>query len=326
MSMHRRTFLGTLAAAGLSGALGCGRQTELRELRLDWAYYSPLSIVLRHHGWLETELRAQGIEVRWLLSQGSNRSLELLSTGAIDFGSTAGAAAVLSRANGNRVKGIYVSSKPEWTALVVGRDSPITQVAALRGKKIAAYKGTDPFIFLLRVLRDASLTRDDVEIVHLQHPDGRSALERGEVDAWAGLDPHMAASELESGSKLLLRNPAYNSYSFLDVREDFLRQHPAHALRVVAAYERARAWALARPGELRDLYAREAKVSAQVAERVLQRHDFRNPVPGDEHRQALAVALDILTREGLVKAGGEAGDAVDALIDPSLARQVVTPT
>ena len=326
MSMHRRTFLGTLAAASLSGALGCGREAALKELRLDWAYYAPLSIVLRHHGWLETELREQGIEVRWLLSQGSNRSLELLSTGAVDFGSTAGAAAVLSRANGNRIKGIYVSSTPEWTALVVGRDSPVTSVAALRGKKIAATKGTDPYIFLLRVLRDAGLTKDDIELVHLQHPDGRAALERGDVDAWAGLDPHMAASELEQGSKLLARNTAYNSYSFLDVREDFLRQHPAHALRVVAAYERARVWALAHRDELLALYGKEAKVSAQVAERVLQRHDFRNPVPAEEHHRALTAALDILSQEGLVKAGDDAQGAVGALIDASLAQQVVPRT
>jgi sulfonate transport system substrate-binding protein len=320
MSMHRRTFLGTLAAATLAGAVGCRR--ELSEIRLDWAYYSPLSIVLRHQGWLEAELREHGIQVRWLLSQGSNRSLELLSTGAADFGSTAGAAAVLSRANGNRIKGVYVSSKPEWTALVVGRDSQIASVAELRGKKIAATKGTDPYIFLLRVLRDANLSKDDVQLVHLQHPDGRAALERGDVDAWAGLDPHMASSELEQQSKLLVRKHEYNSYSFLNVREDFLQRHPEHALRVIAAYERARLWALAHGDELLALYGREARVGPQVAALVLQRHDFRKAVPAEEHRQALAAALDILGQEGLIKAGGEA-DAVGALIDASLAQQVV---
>ncbi|HWN69709.1 MAG TPA: aliphatic sulfonate ABC transporter substrate-binding protein [Haliangium sp.] len=320
MSMHRRTFLGTLAAATLAGAVGCRR--ELREITLDWAYYSPLSIVLRYQGWLEAALHGHGIQVRWLLSQGSNRSLELLSTGAADFGSTAGAAAVLSRANGNRIKGVYVSSKPEWTALVVGRDSPVAAIADLRGKKVAATKGTDPYIFLLRVLRDAGLSKDDVELVHLQHPDGRAALERGDVDAWAGLDPHMASSELEQQSRLLVRKREYNSYSFLNVREDFLRRYPGHALRVVTAYERARRWALEHGDELLALYAREAKVSDRVAERVLQRHDFQSAVPAEEHRQALAAALDILGQEGLVKAGGEA-DAVGALLDASLAQQVV---
>ena len=44
---------------------------------------------------------------------------ELPLTGSsVDFGSTAGLAAVLSKANGNAIKGVYVYSQPEWSALV----------------------------------------------------------------------------------------------------------------------------------------------------------------------------------------------------------------
>lgn len=53
--------------------------------------------------------------------------------------------------------------------------------------------------------------------MRLQHADGRAALEQGTVDAWAGLDPHMAASELEAGSKLIYRNVTFNTYGFLNV-------------------------------------------------------------------------------------------------------------
>lgn len=59
----------------------------------------------------------------------------------------------------------------------------IKTVADLKGKKIAATKGTDPFLFTLRTLQQAGLSKDDVELVHLQHADGRTALERGDVDA-----------------------------------------------------------------------------------------------------------------------------------------------
>jgi hypothetical protein len=58
---------------------------------------------------------------------------------------------------------------------------------------------------------------------------------------------------------------------------------------------------------------------------VLQRHDFRNPVPAEEHHRALAAALDVLSQEGLVKAGDDAQGAAGALIDASLAQQVVAP-
>src|SRR4029450_4364439 len=136
----------------------------------------------------------------------------------IDFGSTAGAAALLAKANGSAIQTVYLFSQPEWTALVVPPDSDIKAVADLKGKKVAATKGTDPYFFLLRSLNEVGLSGSDVEVVNLQHADGRTALERGEVDAWAGLDPHMAASELEAGSKLIYRNKEVHTYGFLNGR------------------------------------------------------------------------------------------------------------
>jgi len=50
-------------------------------------------------------------------------------------------------------------------------------------------RGTDPHIFLVRALHSAGLTEKDISEVLLQHPDGRLALDRGDVDALAVLDP-----------------------------------------------------------------------------------------------------------------------------------------
>ncbi|MFX7764190.1 aliphatic sulfonates ABC transporter substrate-binding protein, partial [Acinetobacter baumannii] len=81
------------------------------------------------------------------------------------------------------------------------------------------------------------LKKSDVEIVHLQHADGRAALEQGRVAAWAGLDPHLAASELEAGSRLIYRNVNFNTYGFLNVSDTFATRHPDQVKRVLAAYE-----------------------------------------------------------------------------------------
>jgi sulfonate transport system substrate-binding protein len=126
---------------------------------------------------------------------------------------------VLSRANGNPIKGVYIYSRPEWTALVVPKDSPIKSVKDLKGRKVAATKGTDPYLFLLRSLHQEGLKKTDIEHASLQHADGRTALEQGKVDAWAGLDPLMAASELEAGSRLIYRNVSFNTYGFLNTTE-----------------------------------------------------------------------------------------------------------
>ncbi len=310
-------FAAALLAAGLAHA-----QTA-KEVRLDFAYYSPPSLVLKKFGWLEQDLKADNVPVKWVLSQGSNRALEFLNSGSVDFGSTAGLAAVLSKANGNPIKGVYIFSRPEWTALLVPKDSSIKSIKDLKGKKVAATKGTDPFLFLLRSLHAEGLQKSDIEHVALQHADGRAALEQGRVDAWAGLDPLMAASEIEAGSRLIHRNVAFNTYGFLNTSEKFARENPEYVKKVIAAYEKARKWIIANPEETAKLVAEEAKLSLPVARLQLTRNDFSNPIPGAEHAKALKAAAPILLEEELVRKGTDVNKVVDDLIEPSFASAVV---
>lgn len=327
--MNRRDLLKLSALAAASGAapllsssvFAQAKSAAPKELRVDYAYYSPTSLVLKKFGWLEEAVKPNGTEVKWVLSAGSNRALEYLGGDSVDFGSTAGLAALLARANGNPIKSVYIYSRPEWTALAVAKDSPIQKLTELKGKKIAATKGTDPYLFLLRSLSQVGLHKNDVEIVHLQHADGRIALERGNVDAWAGLDPHLAASELEAGSRIIYRNVNFNTYGFLNVSEKFAAAHPDQIPVVIKAYERARQWAIANPAELAKLLAEESKLSLAVAERQLKRTDLSNPLIGAEHRDALQSAAPILTEEALVKPGTDLSKVLAGLIDPAFAQR-----
>ena len=201
-------------AAALAMAAPATAADKLGTVRVDWAYYSPVSLVLRDKGWMDEEFAKDGIKVEWVLSLGSNKALEFLNGNNVDFGSSAGAAALLAKANGAPIKAVYIFDKPEWTALVTLKDSPIQKVEDLRGKRIAVTRGTDPHIFLLRALALHGLKSQDVKMVLLQHPDGRVALERGDVDAWAGLDPYMAQTELEKSSRLFFRNADLNTWGF----------------------------------------------------------------------------------------------------------------
>ena len=72
-------------------------------------------------GLLEKEFAKDGIGIRWVQTLGSNKALEFLNAGSIDFGSTAGSAALVAKINGNPIKSIYVYSRPEWTALVTAQ-------------------------------------------------------------------------------------------------------------------------------------------------------------------------------------------------------------
>src|SRR6202050_1555606 len=225
----------TLRPAGLARAAG-----KPAEIRIDWATYNPVSMVLKDKGLLEKEFEKDGIGVRWVQTLGSNKALEFLNAGSIDFGSTAGSAALLGRINGNPIKSIYVFSRPEWTALVTRKDSPINKIEDLKGKRVAVTRGTDPHIFLVRALLSVGMTEKDISEVLLQHPDGKTALIRGDVDAWAGLDPMMAQAQVEDGARLFYRNKDANTYGILNSREDFLRDYPELTRRGRARLETGR--------------------------------------------------------------------------------------
>jgi sulfonate transport system substrate-binding protein len=296
--------------------------TKPQVIKLDFAYYNPVSLVLKDKRFLEDDLAKDGITVEWTQSLGSNKALELLNSKSVDFGSTAGVAALIGKANGNPIKAVYVYSRPEWTALVVRKDSPIQRVEDLKGKKVAVTRGTDPHVFLLRALDRAGLTEKDIELVPLQHPDGKNALEKGDVDAWAGLDPLMAQTEVNSGSRLFFRDVSLNTYGVLNVREEFAKQYPPYVTRVLAAYEKARLWAIQNPEEFRKLYTRTAKLDDAVSARVLGRTDLSNPVIGEEHKKAIAAGGDVLKKSGIIKNTTDVTAAVNDLVNTQYAATI----
>src|ERR671939_1616161 len=251
--LSRRGFAAAFAVSALLPAVAFAAD-PLKEIRIDWATYNPVSMILKQKGLLEKEFAKDGISVVWVQSAGSNKALEFLNAGSIDFGSTAGSAALVARINGNPIKSIYVYSRPEWTALVTRKDSKITKVEELKGKRVAVTRGTDPHIFLVRALLDAGLSEKDVKMVLLQHPDGKTALIRGDVDAWAGLDPMMAQAEIEDGARLFYRNKGANTWGILNVREEFLKDHTDLVKRVLAVYEQARKFSLANYDEEKRIF------------------------------------------------------------------------
>src|ERR1700732_368411 len=150
MTLFSRRRVLALTSAALLRPVAALAADNPKEIRIDWATYNPVSMLLKDKGLLEQEFAKDGITIRWVQTLGSNKALEFLSAGSIDLGSTAGAAALVGRINGNPIKAIYVYSRPEWTALVTRKDSPIQAVADLKGKSVAVTRGTDPHIFLVR--------------------------------------------------------------------------------------------------------------------------------------------------------------------------------
>lgn len=312
---------GENAGNASSDAPAEGSEWSTNTLSIDWATYNPLSLVIKEQGLLEEAL-GDSVTVEWLQSAGSNKANEMLRSGSIDIGSTAGSAALFARANESPIKVINIYSQPEWAAIVVGADSDITDVADLKGQSVAATKGTDPYFFLLQALEEAGLSAADVEVQNVQHADGNSLLNGGSVAAWSGLDPIMASAEVDSGSKLIYRNVDFNTYGFLNATEDFIENHADVAQVVVDAYEEARAWALAHPEETAQLLADAASIDIEVAKLVINERSNLDVsgVPGEAQVSVLQAISPIIAESGDVRGGQETLDkAISSIVHDAFA-------
>ena len=320
--ISRRALAAILAVSALmpGGALGA---EALKEIHIDWATYNPVSMILKQKGLLEKEFAKDGIGIVWVQSAGSNKALEFLNAGSIDFGSTAGSAALVAKVNGNPIKSIYVFSRPEWTALVTTKDSGIASVADLKGKRVAVTRGTDPHIFLVRALLDAGLSEKDITPVLLQHADGKTALIRGDVDAWAGLDPMMAQAEIEDGAKLFFRKTDASTWGILNVREQFLKDYPDIVRRVLATYEEARKYSLVNYDELKKSFIAVTKLPDAVVDKQLkERTELTYSRIGAPQRESILAAGLALQQAGVIDAKVDVKATLDGLIDD----QVPLPT
>jgi sulfonate transport system substrate-binding protein len=286
------------------------------EIRIDWATYNPVSMVLKGKGLLEAEFAKDGIGVRWVQSLGSNKALEFLNAGSIDFGSTAGSAALLGKIGGNPIKSIYVYSRPEWTALVTRKETAINKIEDLKGKRVAVTRGTDPHIFLVRALQSVGMSEKDIVPVLLQHPDGKTALIRGDVDAWAGLDPMMAAAQVEDGARLFYRNKDANTYGILNASEDFLTKYPDLTKRVLAVYEDARKYCLAHYDDEKRVFMDVTKLPGDVVDiQLKERTDLTNSRIGPPQRDTILQAGLALQQAGVIAADVDVKKMLDDLID-----------
>jgi sulfonate transport system substrate-binding protein len=317
--LSRRGLLGSAVGAGLA-SLGFARSARAADrpsqIRIDWATYNPVSMVLKEQGLLEKEFAKDGIGILWVQTLGSNKALEFLNAGSIDFGSTAGSAALLGRINGNPIKSIYVFSKPEWTALVTRKDTPVTKITDLKGKRVAVTRGTDPHIFLVRALLSVGMTEKDISEVLLQHPDGKTALIRGDVDAWAGLDPMMAQAQVEDGARLFYRNRDANTYGILNSSEDFLSKYPDLTKRVLAVYDQARKYCLGHYDDEKRVFMNVTKLPAAVVDiQLKERTDLTNNCIGPAQRDTILQAGLALQKAGVIATNVDVKKTLDDLVD-----------
>ena len=191
------------AIAGVMLLSGCSKKEESVTLNIGFQKYGVLPI-LKERGTLETVLKQQGVNVKWVEFPAGPQLLEGLNVGSVSFGEAGEAPPIFAQAANSNL--VYVANQPEAPkaeALIVQKDSNIQSVQDLKGKRIALNKGSNVHYLLLKVLEANNLKLSDIEVVYLPPSDARAAFERGAVDAWVIWDPFFAAAEHQIGARVI---------------------------------------------------------------------------------------------------------------------------
>jgi len=213
-------------------------------VRIGFQKYGKL-VLLKSKGTLEEKATAAGYKVVWTEFPSGPPLLEALNVGALDFGNTGEAPPIFAQAAGAPIQYVaYEPPAPKGEAILVPKDSPLTSVADLKGKKVALNKGSNVHYLLVKALEKAGVKYSEIEPVFLAPADARAAFERGAVDAWVIWDPFQAAAEAATGARTLADGTGIvANYQFYFASKKFLDSDPRIVDLVLAQLGEVDDWA-----------------------------------------------------------------------------------
>ena len=200
-------------------------------------------LVAQEKGFFDEQLSAYNASVELIEYTGGGPAInESFVAGEIEYAIIGDLPVASANANGIDTKIIaYSATKGGDDVLVVRSDSGIESVADLKGKKIGVAVGQISHGELIKILQNAGLTENDVEIVNLSNTDSIAALTAGEIDA-AQNYLTVVASAIENGAELsTIANAEGLGFSNIvfAARGDFARENPEITVAVLKALQQA---------------------------------------------------------------------------------------
>lgn len=281
--LDRRHFNLSLAALLSSGtsrlALAQADRTKgdfPRQFRIGYPKASTIGI-LRSFGRLEKALAPYGVEVQWLEFAYGPPLIEGLNTGSVDVGWVGTTPPVFAQAgNAPNIRYVgYSAPYKENYGLIVPAGSQVHSVAELRGKKVAAAKGSGGQYLLIKLLEQAGLSEKDVDIRYLQYSEASSAFQSGLVDAWTVPDPQFAlVQELLGARAVATAADIPDHYAFYVAPAEFAARYPAVLKLFIDELNGAEQLARQNPQQTAQLLSSQTRIALPAWRRALKRQPW----------------------------------------------------
>lgn len=285
--MKKRTsnyLIGILLLVGVLFITGCGKESSGnaskngdKEITIGYQKGNTLHI-LKESGYLEETLKEKGYKVKWEMFTHGGTLLEGLYAGAIDYGHAADGSGIFAQASGKPL--VYVGAdapNPEGVGLMVLKESGITSIEQLKGKKIGVLKGGNHHYLAVLAIEKAGLSVDDVEWVYPEDAaQGRSIFETKKVDALASYDPFFAAAEVELDTITFTENVDYQypNRTFYYATPDFAKEHSDLVDLILETTDKSDQWANENKDEVVKIMSKALGIDEKIVKKQLDRRTF----------------------------------------------------
>lgn len=295
-------------------------------IRVGYFPHNNSLFVLRHRGILERNLEVEWVDLRSLpeppatdptTGLPSLHSDWLFTEGGYDFIGTGFTPPITALAHGRDIVYVGISGpRVENGRLVVKADSGIATVTDLRGKRVGIAHGSWQTTLLLFALDNAGLTWSDIVPVNTSVTDGAEEFRAGNIDAWVGAYPGLAAVERETEVRTLVDTEGLFSHpSLWFTSREFADKNATDLQLIVEGLRESDQWIIDNPRAaaqyfVDDIVAGGGDASLDAWEAALRGRPFGiNPV-SEEFLVEQQRAADLLFANGLLPRPVTVRDAV----------------
>lgn len=326
--LTRRHFAAGLAAVPLLGTPYIARATEKpKKIRIGvaeaglggrpFSFGSTISVV-HVQGLLEQEFSADGIGIEWNFYSGAGPAVnEALANSALDFAWQGDLPAFVARSRGLQTRQLWIDGNRLPVFIAVKKDSPINNVADLKGRTVANFQGTSLELAVDRILAANHLTETDLHIVNLDQIIATEAVAQGQIDATFlafGLSPQ-AARQLKVIYHAGAATPVFTMQTSVLGTAAFTSAYPDIVNRVARVSVRAAHWA-AQPQNLDalyDIWGKSGYPAAMLREAypIDNLHLFTSPLWDEFQIAQLARSAADAYKDGLIRTPVDVASWVD---------------
>jgi ABC-type nitrate/sulfonate/bicarbonate transport system substrate-binding protein len=193
-----------------------------------------------------------GYEVEVIPFESPTDGKNAVVTKSVDFGMFCIAAATLGASAGEPIV-VIASACNRGMAVIAAKDSAISSIKDLAGKRVAIWPGSTQEVFILERLRMEGMSIKDITPVRVSFSEMHIALARGDVDAYVGAEPGPGVS-LSTGVGKLVEYPYGTAMGSLNMifgaHRDTLKDKPELTKVVLGIHRRASEFGMKNPSEV----------------------------------------------------------------------------